>query len=235
MQTEAWKGPASVLANLKGVISRAARLHRSLAASPASASPPPGQIHPKTHAVVYAPNLEWENVPLRDEIESAFGLPVYVENDVRAAAWGEYRFGVGRGVQSLIARLRRHRRRLGRRGGRHPAPGREQCGRRAGPHPGRARRPALSPAASTAASRPMPRDAASRGGSRPRSRTAPRPCSPGDGRRPFARDGGARGARGRGRGRVRAPLWDDAERYLGQASPTTSRSSTRSSSSWAAA
>jgi glucokinase len=62
-----------------------------------------GQIHPKTHAVVYAPNLEWENVPLRDEIESAFGMPVYVENDVRAAAWGEYRFGAGRGAESLIA------------------------------------------------------------------------------------------------------------------------------------
>src|SRR5262249_59501596 len=62
-----------------------------------------GQIHRKTHAVVYAPNLEWENVPLRDEVESAFGMPVYVENDVRAAAWGEYRFGAGRGAESLIA------------------------------------------------------------------------------------------------------------------------------------
>src|SRR5262249_56457621 len=62
-----------------------------------------GQMHPKTQAVVYAPNLEWENVPLRDEVESAFGMPVYVENDVRAAAWGEYRFGAGRGAESLIA------------------------------------------------------------------------------------------------------------------------------------
>src|SRR5262249_56155181 len=61
------------------------------------------QNHPKTQAVVYAPNLEWENVPLRDEVESAFGMPVYVENDVRAAAWGEFRFGAGRGAESLIA------------------------------------------------------------------------------------------------------------------------------------
>ncbi len=101
-RTEAWKGPAGVLANLKRVLTqlldptdRARIAGIGIAAA--------GMIHPKTHAVVYAPNLEWRDVPLRDEIESAFGLPTYVENDVRAAAWGEYRFGAGRGVQSLIA------------------------------------------------------------------------------------------------------------------------------------
>ena len=102
VQTEAWKGPSSVLAKLKSVITRlldSTDPARVAGIGIAAA----GQIHPKTHAVVYAPNLEWENVPLRDEIESAFGMPVYVENDVRAAAWGEYRFGVGRGAESLIA------------------------------------------------------------------------------------------------------------------------------------
>src|SRR5262245_6888293 len=101
-QTEAWKGTAGVLANLKGLIT--ALLD---SADPARVSgigiAAAGQIHPKTHAVVYAPNLEWHDVPLRDEIESVFGIPTYVENDVRAAAWGEYRFGVGRGAQSLVA------------------------------------------------------------------------------------------------------------------------------------
>jgi len=102
VQTEAWKGSASVLANLKGVITRlmdSTDPARVVGIGIAAA----GQIHPKTQAVVYAPNLQWENVPLRDEIESAFGMPVYVENDVRAAAWGEYRFGAGRGAESLIA------------------------------------------------------------------------------------------------------------------------------------
>lgn len=102
MQTEAWKGASSVLANLKSVITRlmdSTDPARVAGIGIAAA----GQIHPKTHAVVYAPNLEWENVPLRDEIESAFAMPVYVENDVRAAAWGEYRFGAGRGAESLIA------------------------------------------------------------------------------------------------------------------------------------
>jgi len=102
VQTEAWKGPPSVIANLKSMITRlvdSTDPERVAGIGIAAA----GQIHPKTHAVVYAPNLEWENVPLRDEIESAFGMPVYVENDVRAAAWGEYRFGAGRGAESLIA------------------------------------------------------------------------------------------------------------------------------------
>ena len=102
MQTEAWKGPAGVLANLKRVLSQLLdSTDRSRVTGIGIAAA--GMIHPKTHAVVYAPNLEWRDVPLRDEIESAFGLPTYVENDVRAAAWGEYRFGAGRGVQSLIA------------------------------------------------------------------------------------------------------------------------------------
>ena len=102
MQTEAWKGAAGVLANLKGIVARLLdSVDRSRVTGIGIAAA--GQIHPTTHAVVYAPNLGWRDVPLRDEIESAFGLPTYVENDVRAAAWGEYRFGVGRGVQSLIA------------------------------------------------------------------------------------------------------------------------------------
>jgi glucokinase len=102
IQTEAWKGPASVLANLKGLVTQLLdSTDRSRVAGIGIAAA--GQIHPKTHAVVYAPNLDWHDVPLREEIESAFGLPTYVENDVRAAAWGEYRFGVGRGAQSLIA------------------------------------------------------------------------------------------------------------------------------------
>jgi glucokinase len=101
-RTEADRGVPGVLANLKRVIAQlldSSDPSRVAGIGIAAA----GQIHPATHAVVYAPNLNWKDVPLRDEIESAFGLPTYVDNDVRAAAWGEYRFGVGRGAKSLIA------------------------------------------------------------------------------------------------------------------------------------
>ena len=62
-----------------------------------------GQIHPDTQAVVYAPNLSWQDVPLKARLQARFNLPLWVENDVRAAAWGEFRFGAGRGAQSLVA------------------------------------------------------------------------------------------------------------------------------------
>jgi predicted NBD/HSP70 family sugar kinase len=42
-------------------------------------------------------------VPLAATLAATFGVPVTVENDVRAAAWGEYRFGVHRSAHSLVA------------------------------------------------------------------------------------------------------------------------------------
>ena len=35
-------------------------------------------------------------------LEAATGLPVVVENDGNIAAWGEYRFGAGRGTADLV-------------------------------------------------------------------------------------------------------------------------------------
>lgn len=62
-----------------------------------------GQIDPAAGTVAYAPNLDWHDVPLAGRLGKALGLPVVVENDVRAAAWGESRHGAGRGAGSLVA------------------------------------------------------------------------------------------------------------------------------------
>jgi glucokinase len=62
-----------------------------------------GQIHSGTGVVVQAPNLGWREVPLQATVARATGLPVVVENDVRAAAWGEFVHGAGRGARSLLA------------------------------------------------------------------------------------------------------------------------------------
>jgi glucokinase len=52
--------------------------------------------------VYFAPNLlGWRDAPLRDEVQRRVGLPVVVENDANAAAWGEARFGAGRDHQHL--------------------------------------------------------------------------------------------------------------------------------------
>lgn len=52
--------------------------------------------------VVTSPNLAWRNEPLRDRVAARLGVAVTVDNDANAAAWGEFRFGAGRGGDDLI-------------------------------------------------------------------------------------------------------------------------------------
>lgn len=52
--------------------------------------------------VLFAPNIAWRAEPLKHDIESHVHLPVIVENDANAAAWGEFRFGAGRDADDLL-------------------------------------------------------------------------------------------------------------------------------------
>jgi len=61
-----------------------------------------GQVDKVSGTVRFSPNLGWHNVPLRARLEEALGLPVVVNNDVRAATWGEWRHGAGQGVNDLV-------------------------------------------------------------------------------------------------------------------------------------
>lgn len=61
-----------------------------------------GQIDATTGVVHFAPNLQWHDVPLQANLSRALGLPVLVTNDVRAATWGEWIHGAGRGCQDLV-------------------------------------------------------------------------------------------------------------------------------------
>ena len=44
----------------------------------------------------------WRNYPLRQQLAEALGRPVAVVNDARAAAWGEYLHGAGRGLSEFL-------------------------------------------------------------------------------------------------------------------------------------
>ena len=55
-----------------------------------------GLVDPYTGVNVIAPNLGWHHVPLRDALSDHLGLPVAVDNNVRAMALGEMLFGAGR-------------------------------------------------------------------------------------------------------------------------------------------
>jgi glucokinase len=62
-----------------------------------------GIIDHERKLVLDAPNLRaWERHPLAAAIGAALGLPVFLENDVNAMAWGEFRCGAGRGVRHLL-------------------------------------------------------------------------------------------------------------------------------------
>jgi glucokinase len=52
--------------------------------------------------VVFAPNLFYDDPEVKEAIRRRFGLPVSVENDANAAAWGECRFGAGVGVSEML-------------------------------------------------------------------------------------------------------------------------------------
>lgn len=52
--------------------------------------------------VRYAPNLDWRNIALKAKLEEQLNMPIVVVNDVRAATWGEWRFGAGRNVSDLV-------------------------------------------------------------------------------------------------------------------------------------
>jgi glucokinase len=52
--------------------------------------------------MLFAPNLAWRDEPLRDKVAKRVDLPVVVENDANATAWGEFRYGAGRDRAELL-------------------------------------------------------------------------------------------------------------------------------------
>ena len=52
--------------------------------------------------VYFAANLRWADLPLREILRDRLGLPVIVENDANAAAWGEFHFGAGRNETHIV-------------------------------------------------------------------------------------------------------------------------------------
>jgi glucokinase len=63
----------------------------------------PGIIQMETGIVVKSPNFpDWNNLPLKEELERALMIPVVIENDANAAALGEQWRGAGRGISSMI-------------------------------------------------------------------------------------------------------------------------------------
>jgi glucokinase len=52
--------------------------------------------------VLYAPNLNWRNEPLKSRLEQRVGRPLIIENDANAAGWAEFRFGAAQRHDSMV-------------------------------------------------------------------------------------------------------------------------------------
>lgn len=58
--------------------------------------------HVQNGVVLFNSNLGWRDVPLQAELEHALEMPVLIENDVRALAAGEARWGHGVGLETMF-------------------------------------------------------------------------------------------------------------------------------------
>ena len=62
-----------------------------------------GPLDPEGGRVLGPPNFPgWSDVPLRDEVARAIGVPVWLQNNATAAALGEAWYGAGRGARNLL-------------------------------------------------------------------------------------------------------------------------------------
>jgi glucokinase len=95
--------PTAETADLDAFVGRV-RAEVAAMATPfaAAAAAAAAQVDPATGYVVASPNLPFAGAPLGPSLAAALGVPVRVENDVNAAAWGEYLAAPG-GREPLLA------------------------------------------------------------------------------------------------------------------------------------
>jgi len=62
-----------------------------------------GQVDSHAGIVRTTPNLEgWDDVPLAERLEDAFGVPAAITNDLNAITLGEQAYGAGKGYDDLV-------------------------------------------------------------------------------------------------------------------------------------
>src|SRR4051812_31866163 len=84
--------------NIQDLVAELRRDHDVVAVGVGAA----GFVDSGRSTVMFAPNLAWRDEPLRRDLERRIGLPVVIENDANAAAWGEFAFGAGEDVADSL-------------------------------------------------------------------------------------------------------------------------------------
>lgn len=102
--TGGW-GQADVMARALALMTDAAQTgqRRGLSHLLGLALGVPGLVDHETGMLLFAPNLGWENVPLRDILRRHFpDTPIFVDNEANLAALGEYFYGAARGYDTVL-------------------------------------------------------------------------------------------------------------------------------------
>ncbi|MCI4331929.1 MAG: ROK family protein [Thermoplasmata archaeon] len=97
--TDASRGPDAVISDLLSILREAlasdGRDAKAVGIGVAAQVDGQGEV-------LFAPNLNWRHVPLGPRLSKELGIPVVVTNDVRAATYGEWQYGAGRGERDLV-------------------------------------------------------------------------------------------------------------------------------------
>jgi glucokinase len=97
--TNASEGPESVIQRMFDLIQRCLAPEHELASIGVATA---GTLNAKEGIVAYAANLGWNQVPLGIRLQQEFGVPVNLENDANAAAYGEWAAGAGKGTKNCV-------------------------------------------------------------------------------------------------------------------------------------
>ncbi len=62
----------------------------------------PGPINPDKGVVFEAVNLRWKDAPVSMGLSDRLGVPVYADNDVNVAVYGEWRAGIGNQTPNML-------------------------------------------------------------------------------------------------------------------------------------
>ncbi|MBQ6621906.1 MAG: ROK family protein [Mogibacterium sp.] len=62
----------------------------------------PSVIDAENGIILSTANIPWNNVPIKAQMEKAFGVPFYAGNDVNLGVLGEHRYGAARGYDHVV-------------------------------------------------------------------------------------------------------------------------------------
>lgn len=99
--TDVQGGPEAVIEQMRGLVSQvsSAQSGRTVAVGIST----PGPLDSEAGTVIHIPTLpRWDDFPIRDRLATELSLPVILENDGIAAAYGEWRHGAGAGLRHLV-------------------------------------------------------------------------------------------------------------------------------------